>query len=272
MHSPLNPADSFTALIGCFPTMKDFIKFNRVDLYGGVIRNGGIAKFRTLLGYNPILRKWAESDIIIELKTTAEQVGHFPTEKELIRLGKSDLIGAINRYGNMKQFRDLSGFPMSFHEKYRSELASYINIRGHGTEKVVKVLLAEWCRIHNPPALTQNIKLNKGNVIEFVCNLNKRIGIDTTNTKFKETVSRKWKRKDYYKYLDELWVVVFSNVFTHVDFDKWNNESPPNVKVMSIEDFLDELDISVDMCLMNKISNYKKCTFSSKEELKNKRS
>ncbi len=273
IDNTLKELQEFIGCIGHFPTLPEFIEYNRVDLYGGIIRNGGINKFRTLSGHNIIQHSrgdWTDDFIVKELKTVADKLGHFPSDKYLIGLGKSDLVGAIVRHGNMNKFRMMSGFPLSLHEKYRSELASYINIRGHGSEKIVNTLLIEWCNLHNQPIQTNNIKLAKGSVIEFVCNLNKKIGIDVTNTKLKETVSRKWRRKDYYKYLDELWIVVFSNVFNNADYEKWNTQSPPNVKVMSIEDFLDELDFSIDKCIIDKISNYKNCTFRSKEDLQKK--
>ncbi len=263
----------FINQLGHFPTMREFIEFNRVDLYGGVIRNGGTNKFRRLLGYTLIQHSkgdWTDEVIANDLKAVADKLGHFPSEKELVILGKYDLVGALCRHGGMKKFREMSGFPMSLHEKHRSELSSYINNRGRGSEKVVQVVLIDWCNKHNLPLPTYNNKLAPKNVIEFVCNLNKKIGIDVTNTKSKETIRRKWTRKDYYKYLDELWIVVFSTAFSDGDYYGLNDESPDNVKIMSIDEFLVEMGVPVNNRLMNKITDYKNCTLSTKDELKQK--
>ncbi len=108
------------------------------------------------------------------------------------------------------------------------------------------------------------------NVIEFVCNTGRSIGIDVTNTKNTngKSIRNKYRHKDYSKHLDELWIVVFSDVFTSQDYDLWNDESPENVKVMSIDEFLEELDYSADEATRCKIGKFCECTFRSKEELK----
>lgn len=92
-----------------------------------------------------------------------------------------------------------------------------------------------------------------------------------TNTKTKTggVIQNKWKHKEYHLYLDELWIVVFSNVFTDFDYIKFNNQSPENVKVMSIETFMEELQISVDKNLQLKIENYNTCDFHSKDNFIN---
>ena len=260
-------------LIGYFPTENDLTRLNRNDLTVAIIRHGGYNKFRVLLGYELIQKSpghWTDETIIRDLKIVILLLGYFPSESDLDRLNRNDLTVAIDRHGGYNKFRRLLGYPISEHKIYLSDLASYINKRGHGSEKVVKEMLVDWCYANKNPIPIFDKKLAKGDIIEIVCDMNKKIGIDVTNTKIKDVVVRKWRHKDYYKYLDELWIVVFSNVFSNADYEKWNTQSPPNVKVMPIEDFLDELNISTDKCLMNKISNYKNCTFRSKEELKQK--
>jgi len=91
-----------------------------------------------------------------------------------------------------------------------------------------------------------------------------------TNTRLKEAVRRKWTHKDYYKYLDEFWVVVFSDSFKELDYIKWNDSSPDNVKVFSIYQFLEELDYSVNEQIKDKINKLEKCTFRTKEQFKKK--
>lgn len=242
-------------------------------LYRAIIKYGGVNKFRKLNG-NKILHSlagyWTDEKIIEELKIIIKKLGHFPTQYELLGLDRNDLVSAIYKNGGVNKFRELLGYTLLMYEKHIALLASYTNRRGRKSEKIVKKIITEWTIFHNLPIPSYNVKLSMGNIIEFVCNTDKKIGIDVTNTKLREAVYRKWKKKDYYKYLDELWVVVFSDSFSKSDYHKWNNDSPDNVKVMSIHQFIEELDYSVDGNISSKISKLEKCTFHTKEDFKTK--
>jgi hypothetical protein len=93
-----------------------------------------------------------------------------------------------------------------------SDLMSYSGRRGKGTEKLVKVILQDWCNQNGYPEPEYNKKLAAKNVIEFVCNTGRRIGVDVINTKtrYGDSIRNKYRHKDYSKHLDKLWIVVFS--------------------------------------------------------------
>lgn len=186
------------------------------------------------------------------------------------KLNKSNLANAISVHGGFLKFRNLSGYPTSLHEKYKSELSSYIGKRGRDSELLVKGIIQDWLEIHNLPEVSCNVKLAPQNIIEFVCDIGRTIGIDVTNTDSKDIITRKWRQKDYHKNIDELWIVVFSNKFTEEDYNEWNCESPENVIIMSIDNFLENLDYSTDIELRTKVDKYKKCTFRTKREFLNK--
>ncbi len=262
--------------IGHFPSIEELKSIGRRNICDGISMNGGYSKFRTLLGYE-LLQKpvgyWTDEIIIDELKQIISKIGHFPSHLELKKFDKGDLANIINRSdGGYFKYHELCGFNVSDYDKYISELLSYIVRRGKSSENIVKEILKDYCLLYNLSEPIYNKKLCKGNVLEFICNTNKIIGIDVTNTKNKGNIYHKWLKKDYHKYLDELWIVVFSNIFKENDYIELNTESPSNVKVMSIYSFLKELDYSIDEQTKTKIDKYNSCTFHTKEELINKES
>jgi predicted ester cyclase len=260
--------------IGHFPTfteLNDLLELS--DLANAVTRGGGINKYREMLGEEIIQVSpgyWTEETILEKLKKKIAEIGHFPTHTE--RNG-FDLSNAIARRGGINKYREMLGYPVSLYQKYRVELASYIKKRGTSSEKIVKLILKDWCKQNGYAEPEYNKKLAMKNVIEFVCNTGRSIGIDVTNTKniSGDNIRNKYRHKDYSKHLDELWIVVFSDVFTSQDYDLWNEESPENVKVMSIDEFLEELDYSADDATKCKIDKFCECTFHTKEELKTHR-
>jgi hypothetical protein len=254
-----------------------FPLYRELDIRGfthAIDKFGGLNKFRELLGYKLIHRPrnyWTIKNTQIELEILIKEINHFPSIEELITFGRSDLIHAIAKNDGIVVFKKLLGYPILTNDKYISKLMRYSVIRGKKSESVVKNILIDYCKQHNLSEPQYNKKLATGNVIEFVCNTNKTIGIDVTNTKSnKRNILNKWLKKDYYKHLDELWIVIFSNTITEQDYIKWNNESPPNVKIFSIYNFLKELEYSLDENTKNKIDKYNQCTFHNKEEFKEK--
>lgn len=256
---------------GEFPQNSYLDKVGKSGLRAGIVKNGGINRFRSILGY-PILIKsdgyWNDKTILTELEYIILDINRFPTTTDLYLMKKNGLRGSIIKHGGLNKYRDILGYSTEF-SSYISDLMSYCSKRGKNTENLVYSILKKYCILHNLPLPIKNVKLSKGNIIEFICNTNKKIGIDVTNTQSYGCVYHKWTKKDYYKHLDELWVVVFSDVFSGKDYIKWNKESPDNVYVMSTEEFCDELQCDLDENTKNKISRYNECTFHTKEYLKN---
>lgn len=259
--------------LGHYPSMEEIKQQSGLKLMAAITRTGGINFYRETMGYDYLRVPngyWTIDSIVSELKDIINTLNHCPSYSELESLGRHDLMGAIDERGGLLKFQNLCGYSQTARDKYRSELCSYINKRGRSSESIVRKILIDFCRESNLQ-LQCNKKLNEGNVIEFVCNTSRAIGIDVTNTKVKKSIRNKWVNKSYCKYLDELWIVVFSNAFRDQDYIKWNQESPNNIKIMSIYQFIEELDYSLDEHTKNKIDKYNSCTFHTKEELKGRK-
>lgn len=253
-----------------FPTQKELFDINS-QLVSAIGVHGGINKFRSLLGHNYLSSPtgyWTKEKIIDELKIIINILGRFPTENET-QSTNMKLASTILKTGGFVKYRKLCGFDASIFEEYKSNLSSYICKRGKRTEILVYNILERYCIKKTIALPKKNVKLCKGNIIEFVCENNKIVGIDVTNSKInKNSVSNKWTKKDYYKHLDELWVVVVSDSFKEEDYIIWNKNSPDNVYVMSIEEFCMELQYDLDEHTKNKIDKYKSCTFHTRNNFK----
>jgi len=248
--------------IGHFPTQKELIELNKQDLVGGINRNGGLTNIKEHMGYK--LDKlpngyWTEERCKEELQKIIDSIGYFPSQLDLSLINKTDLINAVRKHGGLVKFRDMMGYHLD-----KSSSSRYNIIRGKNTEDILFNILSDYCNKKKIALPIKNIKLAHKNVIEFVCNTDKKIGIDVTTAHSANVVHRKWREKDYYKYLDELWIVVVSDTFKNNHYTKWNKESPDNVYVYSIEDFCKELEYDIEESLKNKIEKYKVCTFHTR--------
>lgn len=255
---------------GEFPTL-DFIKDEAY--FSQFLHHGSVNHFRKIMGYELSRERWDEEKFITKLSNAVNEFGRFPTQTDLINKRDHSLLNAINNRGGFVKARENFSnlFPNSVSKNYRSELMAYIGKRGANSEKIVKELIVKWCYAHNLPQPEFNVKLAKGKIIEFICESKLRIGIDVTNTKNRsgQAIRHKWNRKEYHLHLDELWIVVFSDIYTEDDYIKFNKQSPENVKVLSIETFMEELQITVDESLQLKIENYNTCNFHNKDNFVN---
>jgi len=256
--------------IGHFPIYKEIHVHEHSKVAIGILRNGGINKFRRLFGYKELCKQnfWNDEVIINKLSVFIAKYKYFPTVTELKDNEYNDLARAIDRSGGILKYRSILGYKNIDYKTYSSYKGSYVVKRGKSTEKVLYDILCDFCEKNNLTRPSRNQKLSKGNVIEFVCNTNKVIGIDITNTMCKSTVYHKWTKKDYYKYLDELWIVVVSDSFVENEYIKWNIESPSNVYVYSIDEFIEELQYNLDEGTKSTIEKYKSCTFHTREQYK----
>lgn len=254
-----------------FPTRQYLIMNNRIDILSAIDRITTLNKIRNYMGYCPqhyYRRQSKVDEIFNKLKKLMSTIDNVFPSKTQIDSFDSTLYMYMSNYGGVNKFRRLCGVTPNLFEEYKSNLSSYISKRGKRTENIVYTIIKEYCIQKNIKNLIKNTKLCKGNIIEFVCNSNKRVGIDVTNTERKEVIYYKWKKKDYYKYLDELWIVVFSDIFTKDDYIYWNENSPDNVYVYSIDEFIEELQYDLDEDTKNKIEQYKSCTFHTRNKFK----
>lgn len=248
--------------IGHFPSQKELIKLNRQALVGGINKNGGLTTIKEHMGYKLDRLPngyWTNDKCVEKIQSIIEDTSYFPSQLDLSLLNKSNLINAIRKHGGLVKFRDMMGYHID-----KSSSSRYNIIRGKNTEKILFDILSDYCKKKEIPLPIKNVKLAHKNIIEFVCSTHAKIGLDITTTHSAAVVYRKWREKEYYKYLDELWIIVVSDTFKQQHYIEWNKESPNNVYVYSIEDFCKELEYDIQESLKNKIEKYKVCTFHTR--------
>ena len=99
--------------LGYFPDSGDLRRLKKHQLIKHIGKQGGIPKLRFMIegNYN---RKpagyWKDfENVRRELEQVTEKIGHFPTEKELIEIGRQDLSGAIKSSGGFPAVRQRMG-------------------------------------------------------------------------------------------------------------------------------------------------------------------
>lgn len=260
--------------IGRFPTQQYLYSIDKADLVNAVYRNGNLNKYQKLIGYEKPKREtvWNKYRVVYEVMELIDLIGRFPTYSEIREYEKAKGISLwkqINiHYSSVLNLQEQIGIPISNYMKYKSELSSYVIKRGKKTEDIIYNIICSYCFKRKLQLPKKNVKLSRGNVIEFVCSNTKRIGVDVTNCRNEKSITEKWKKKDYYKYLDELWIVVVGNCFTDTDYIMWNSKSPQNVYVISVDEFCNELQYDLDEYMKDKINKYKTCTFHTRNRFK----
>ncbi|HLC55649.1 MAG TPA: hypothetical protein VJJ23_00235 [Candidatus Nanoarchaeia archaeon] len=112
--------------LGHFPTHKDFVETKNYNIYRPILRyHDGIGKVREKMGYVKTERErrpyryWKKfENIEKELNNLAKKLGHFPSSKELYKLGYAGLIHAI--YRDQQNLYDIKK-SMGYENKKRSE-------------------------------------------------------------------------------------------------------------------------------------------------------
>lgn len=98
--------------LGEFPSINCLRKLRRFSLIGAIQKYGGILKFRKIMNYELKIKEvyyWNDKTIIEELKKITEKIQHFPFLPELRKMGKNNLVCAINRNGKINKFRKILG-------------------------------------------------------------------------------------------------------------------------------------------------------------------
>lgn len=103
---------------GRFPTIKELIQMRRTALYGAILANGNLNKFRELLGYVTNKRKiWTDENIVKELQEVVKlNNNQFPSREDFKRLNKNFLWRAIIRHGGLNRFRKIMDYPINRRE------------------------------------------------------------------------------------------------------------------------------------------------------------
>ncbi len=91
---------------GKFPTFNNLLANKQSDLAGAINNFGGFRKFAALLGFAPQTRAYSEERVINTLEPITEQLGHFPCDRELQKMKKSDLASSIKLHGGYGYFKE----------------------------------------------------------------------------------------------------------------------------------------------------------------------
>jgi len=101
--------------IGHFPTREELDKMGKGGLRGAIATHGGFNKIRALLGYKKYEKPngyWTDETIICELESITNKLDNFPTQIELGKMKRSDLITAMQNQGGSNKFRNLLGYDL----------------------------------------------------------------------------------------------------------------------------------------------------------------
>lgn len=98
-------------LIGRFPTVTDLRKLKRKYVYNAISQHHGMRVVRGRFGVRPPYKRGIDSlrywdNYLGELLRAVKVVGHFPSQKELQAIGRSDLIGAARQHGGLVTVRE----------------------------------------------------------------------------------------------------------------------------------------------------------------------
>jgi hypothetical protein len=86
--------------LGDFPTFRQLEELKQFDIIRAINRNGGIPKFRKILGYKELVKPhgyYNPEMIYSKIKELANQLGYFPTYLEFREKDKT-LCSAFDRY------------------------------------------------------------------------------------------------------------------------------------------------------------------------------
>ena len=106
-----------------FPSTSDFKKLHRTSLLSGINSTGGLNHYRELMGFRPIRksrRKFTDSDIIAELYYVINELGFFPSSKDLEQLDKAYLASRIQSNGGFQRFREMMGYDLRKKTRHNS--------------------------------------------------------------------------------------------------------------------------------------------------------
>jgi hypothetical protein len=88
-----------------FPVSNDLLGI-RNDLGGAIVKYGGYRKFARILGYASQTLEYSEERIIKKLTELTQSLGHFPCDRELQEMKRSDLAASIKRHGGYGHFKE----------------------------------------------------------------------------------------------------------------------------------------------------------------------
>jgi len=89
-----------------FPTANELNLAKKHSLGTAIIKHGGYRKFAKILGFEPKTKEYSETRLLNELKTLTKKLKHFPCDRELQEMKRSDLAGSIKTHGGYGYFKE----------------------------------------------------------------------------------------------------------------------------------------------------------------------
>lgn len=161
-----------------FPTKTDFKKFKRQDLLGAYRKHGRkkfekdsrikvkrnrLIKLKFDFARAPKIKKWKEKEVLVQLAKIVENLGYFPSGADLDEMERTDLRGAISRFGGQIKFWKKLDMPA--HKKR----PKYVHRRKKRTaDEVVQEYKSLVKKINHPPSFTDLKKLEMHNLLEDI--------------------------------------------------------------------------------------------------------
>ena len=102
----INELKQHISKYGKFPTANDLLGC-RNDLRTAIRLNGGFIKFAVILGFTPQTKPYSENYVVAELELVKKTIGHFPCDRELQKIKRSDLASMIKTHGGYGHFKEL---------------------------------------------------------------------------------------------------------------------------------------------------------------------
>lgn len=262
--------------LGHFPEQKELQQIGREDLHGAISQyTKGLLWLRTEMGYErnkmPI-GYWNIETIKEDLSLIIEEIGHFPSSKELRNMERSDLAGVINtKAGGYLELRKVMGYPLYPINKAQS----YNNKKGRNAEKIIIKVLVRKFKEQNF-IIELNKKLDDKRRLELVIiesGSKFSIGIDVTTSITIDRVEEKWSPenkeiKGYHFYVDKLIIIVVSDHFSSEQYLKWNEICPSNVSILYWKEIEKYFDIIISNKDKRKLDLLARCNFYNKEQIK----
>ncbi len=218
-----------------------------------------------------------ETEIRAEiLEALRNKIIAFPGKNKFEEAGAGNLMHAIERHHKgLENFKAKLKIPVFYLDDpfSRASKMRYYAIRGQRTEDIVVDLIKDWTDLNHFSYTTQT-PIGTG-ILEFVCGENKKYGIDVTNAKNLDTIRVKWLKRDYHKFLDELWIIVVADHPPKI-IKSLNEEAPDNILVIDYRELVPFLNglgtqnvpFSIPPEKQRKLDALAKCTFNNREQIK----
>jgi len=188
------------------------------------------------------------------------------TQKTFMDNGLSGMLAVI--FNNTPHLAVDNAYPGEFSIKdfqsERTKAFKYYTKVGNKTQNAFVEYITNYCKNHNLK-FKYETKAGSGR-IEFWCEGNKVTVIDITRATTKSTIIDKWRKRDYHKdpRIDNVWIVVNSDVFSIREYEEFNRNCPDNVRVFHILELFDKLGEQPERELRLKLEAYSMCRLHKK--------